>query len=214
MDTSNWINLAIAIGTLGTAFCTVFFYWDKQRRERANRPKLKIGIRQDAPDCQMQKTVKNDNLVNGYWCRLFVKNTGKTAAKQLEVAIEKVEKYENNEWALYHPFLQSNLIWTHNRKTDYKYFMPQLLPGTFKNVDLCCFTKSTNDSDNNIELYVTITNEPFTEYNRIPAGEYKFTIIAGGENCDFTKQEIIVSFSGKWTDNQDEIKTRISLKDL
>jgi hypothetical protein len=210
-----WTDTAIAVGTLGTAITTVFFYFSDRIIKWYKRPRLEIGIKQEKPDCQFQKTSVSEDktkpCVNGYWCRLFLLNKGKSAAKGLEVAIERIEQCKKNKWKEY-SFLKSNLIWTHQTHTKYKIFMPQLLPNTTKNVDFGCFTNpkdKSKESKYNIEFFLTITAKPFTKYNLIPYGKYRFTIIAGAKNCTITRKKIVVNFSNKWTDDENKIKSII-----
>ena len=92
--------------------------------------------------------------------------------------------------------------------------MPQLLPGTRKNVDLGYFSKSSTnkDTDNDIELCVAITVNPLTKYNCLHSGKYKLTIIVGAQNCKFSEQKIIITMYGKWTDEEERIKQVIKIE--
>jgi hypothetical protein len=210
---NNWTDTLTAIGTLLAVITTVFFFLYERIKIYWNRPILKIGINLTPPECHKTTAISNQKLYSAFWFRLFVKNSGKSNATNLEVIIEKVEKLVDCKWTTFPGFLPSNLVWTHINESNLK----NLLPGTTKNVDFGYILdpagRISNPAESNLEQTISMTEnvfrvnisiQPFNAYNIIEPGDYLFHLIAGASNSEECRGKFQLSFKKDWT--QDETK--------
>jgi hypothetical protein len=202
--TKNFTDILTAFGTLAAVIATVTFFFYERIRNFRIRPKLQIGINFYPPDCHKTKAGIYDKKFDAYWFRLYVKNEGKSTAKDIEVSIEKVEKRIDDKWQIYPAFLLSNLVWTHINVPT----LTNLLPGTMKNVDLgyivdpqVYYDPSTKNIPENV-FNVIISVEPITGYNKLAVGDYRFSIIAGAANCKIKREKFSVVFSKDWQNDE------------
>jgi len=200
------------IGTVAAVIAVVAFYFLDRLRTWKNRPILDININFRPPDCHHIPTTVRDinNSVqqfDAFWFRLTVRNRGRSAAQNLEVLIHDLEKQVDNSWRLLSEFLLSNLVWTHIAQQ----YLPMLLPGTEKNVDLGHVidpkARGVVPTENNSEITVVETQAVFyfettilpnNRYNIIGPGEYKFTITVGASNCAPKSKSFKLKISGEW----------------
>lgn len=210
---NNWTDILTAIGTLLAVLATVFFFFYERIRNYLNRPILEIGINLMPPECHKTTAMSNQKLYSAFWFRLYIKNSGKSNATNIEVIIEKVEKLVDEKWITFPEFLPSNLIWTHINEPNLK----NLLPGTTKNVDFGSIidpaARLSNPAERNLNhtgsmtdnvFRVNISIQPFNAYNIIEPGNYLFYLIAGASNSKASREIFQLSFRKDWT--QDEHK--------
>lgn len=205
--TSNLTDILTALGTVGAVVTSVFFFYKERIKNYRNRPKLKLDIHFYPPESNSTRVHSAGFQIHAYWFRLFVMNTGKSNAKDLEVLIEKVEKKTLDKWETYPEFLPSNLVWTHINLP----YLSNLLPGTMKNVDLGYIIDPSKRGLNTLEynnifphsptdiiFNVVLSVKPYNQYNIIGPGEYKFNLIVGASNCDPVREKFKLIFSNDW----------------
>jgi hypothetical protein len=210
----NWTEILTAIGTIGLAFITFFLFFYDKIKKFLNRPILKVDINFHPPECHKTIAKSGGKIANAYWFRLFIKNEGKSTAKNLEVFIEKVEKKIGEKWQIYPAFLPSNLLWTHINFP----LLPNLLPDTKKNVDFGSIldpkVRYSNPEESNpllennmtgILFNVTISVYAFARYNIINPGDYLFYIIVGASNCKSKRETFQVTFFKDWHDDESKM---------
>ena len=210
------------IGTVAAvviAFC--FYFLDRWRTYR-NRPILDIKINFSPPDCHhIPTTVKDINgtvrQFDAFWFRLTVINCGRSAAQNLEVLVHNMQKKIDNSWHQLSEFLLSNLIWTHIAQQ----YLPILLPGTEKNVDLGHIidpkARKEVPTEHNQKIsaletqtvfYFETTILPNNRYNIVGPGEYQFTITVGAANCPSNSKSFGLKISGEWYNNELEMLSK------
>ena len=211
---NNWTDTLTAIGTLIAVFATIFFFFYERIKNYLNRPIIKIDINFRPPECHKTTGSFNNKFADAFWFRLFVKNTGKSNAQNLEVLIEKVEKKSGDKWKTYSAFLPSNLKWTH---IDIPLLL-NLQPGTTKNIDFgyiydpivnvsIAAENNFSPEDKKIEILfnVSISVNPFTGYHVLKPGDYIFYIIVGASNCKARREKFKLSFSNNWQTNEEKM---------
>jgi hypothetical protein len=200
-----WTSIG-AIATflaVGVALWPAFSSWRR-------RPKLDTNIRLHPPECgiylqneitrvsfvnepgMQAQTVQSVSVGDAFWFRLYVTNTGKTAAHDVEVTIGDLMRLEDRRLVPYAGFLLSNLIWTHGAEVS----RAQLLPGTERNVDLGNMRRPERSTQAQFRFQLSI--EPVSPYNVVEAGTYQFTIQAGAANCDPVRTQFRLAFDGGW----------------
>lgn len=208
--TSNLTDILTAFGTVGAVVTSVYFFYKEKIKNYRTRPKLKIDIHFYPPECHSTRVHSAGFNVPAHWFRLFVKNEGKSNAKDLEVLIEAVEIKTGDKWQTYPEFLPSNLVWTHINSP----YLSNLLPGTMKNVDLGYILDPKKRISNTLEynnlfpngptdimFNVNISVKPYNQYNIIGPGEYKFSLIVGASNCDPIREKFNITFSNEWQED-------------
>lgn len=215
-----------AIGAIGTFLAVVVALWPAFSSWK-RRPKLYTGIRLHPPECGMYqqneirrvsfvnepgvqgRTVASVSVGDAFWFRLYVTNTGQTAARDVEVTIGDVTRLDDGRFVPYSGFLLSNLIWTHEREVS----RAQLLPGTDRNVDLGNMRRP--DPNTQVQFRFQLSIDPVSAYNVVEPGTYEFDIQVGAANCDQVKTRFRLAFDGMWSaDHEVMFKRHFSITRL
>lgn len=186
-------DILTAIGTVGAVIVAIFM---PLFQRLYSKPNLSFGLNYSHPDCNMTTGKYMDNPIDAFFLRFYVENIGRTTAKDIEVTVDKIEKKNEDKWQLCTDFLPSNLVWTNIGVP----ILNNLLPKAKRNVDLAfifhpLFTQCGKDET---EMIVTIATNPFDNFNVLCHGEYKFSVVVGGSNCDPIKENFFLSFTEKW----------------
>jgi len=206
---TDWLQ---AVGTIGAVILAfVFYFWDRIEKWW-NKPILDIAINFRPPYCHGFRW-NRENIgrtvlqVRCYWFRMTVSNSGKEAARNVEVVINNVRRKVGDVWEQVGEFLPSNLAWTHISQQ----YMPLLLPCTQKEVDLGRIIDpatrlefegesipGVNWSPTLTLFRFELTVNPVTGYNILRPGEYEFTLTVGAENCRPVTRSFVLNLSGDW----------------
>lgn len=165
-------------------------------QNRFYKPRLKIGYNFRSPDCHKTLALLGQGLVEALYIRFYIQNEGRSAVKDLEVIVNKIERRNKNDWQLFFDFLPSNLVWTNLGGPTLNNLSPKLK----RNVDLGFIHKPLISSRNQVEteLVVCISNLIHDKFNKFSPSEYKFSIIAGSSNCGAIEAEFLLSFNKEW----------------
>lgn len=177
------------------------------------QPKFKVTLKLDVPDC-----VKiNRNPYAYYYFRLFVENTGRKRAENVQLFMWKIQK-KDNKTGSYLPvplFLPTSLVWTHINKG----IIDGILPKTGRHCDLGCIQdgrpllqdttggiigvdKTSDYKDCKFILKLDVEN---TGYEILEPGDYIFEIEIAASNCKPKIHKIPLIITGKWYDNPEEM---------
>ncbi|MGL3709428.1 hypothetical protein ACSYAY_00990 [Leptospirillum ferriphilum] len=218
---SGFTDWLIAVGTNGAVIVAIFLtmFWEPYKKWQT-RPILKIGINFEPPDCQSiplvtSMPIQSRGPIPNYQFRIYVKNIGKEPASNLEAIIIKVFKSSGDKkWDLLPQFIATDLLWTHIRVP----FLPFLLPGLTKNIDLGHVVKPEfrlyiGEGRPNADPQKTIFSfdiqiRPNNDYQKILPGVYKFLIVVGAENCESVEKIFYLRLTGEWFDTEEEMFSR------
>jgi hypothetical protein len=210
----DWTDILTAIGTCSAVAATVILFFYERIKRWINRPVLDIGINFSPPDCNKTLASKDNKTITAYWFRLFVRNSGRSPAEDIEVTINEVFRRVGDKWNIYSEFLPSSLVWTHLNKP----FLPYLLPGTSKNLDLGYILDpkmryaypdenklSSSDSMSEILFNVILSIKPYLPYNILSPGEYKLILTIGAKNAEPMRQSIKIALQKEWKDDESDM---------
>lgn len=127
-----WTALA-ALATLAAVLAALWPDFIRWRR----RPVLKIFAEMKPPACQRTPTFADGHLKEFvYYLRIWVKNTGKLPAENVQVFVESIARREGDVFVPDTSFLPMNLRWTH-APSDHSTYLGCLNPGMGRHSDLC-----------------------------------------------------------------------------
>src|SRR5271163_4364570 len=107
-----------AIGTIvlagGTLILAVVAIFQDTVRGWLYKPKLEVSIQPEPPDCiAVPMTIGGTVITDSFYLRLWVKNTGNTAAKNVEIYASELlrSRPDNITWDRVVEFPTMNLRW-------------------------------------------------------------------------------------------------------
>lgn len=100
-----FVQFAIAIGTVGAVFITLFL----QVNEKLKAPKLKISIKKETP--WHNKELDDNRNVRKHFYRFIVENTKQITAKGVKIQLLKVKNLKTSSYETIYPMLFN---WAYN----------------------------------------------------------------------------------------------------
>jgi hypothetical protein len=170
-----------AIGAIATAAAVIVALGWEPLRRWWNAPALKVTWR-----IRDSETLAIDELgATAMNVRLFVENTGRTAAQRIELTLADVYRRRPDKGLELVPgFLPTALIWTHTRAARWEYLAP-------KSSRLCNLGSLHElpsigpPVDRHAQTYFDLDTEvrPSSGFNILSPGSYVIRIIATAINC-------------------------------
>jgi hypothetical protein len=229
-----------AVLTIATFFLGFIAVFQDKIRSWAWKPKLivnnlkieKVLCKLPVVETENQRAekdflLKKDDVIDcyTYYFRTNVRNEGDTSAKNVEVIINEVEKYENNKWVYVNGFLSNNLIWSlSSPKGEVKIYCEYISPNTGQYVYI---GHIYDPQYHRVERYAATFKEEYplfhvnnpTEclicfdvsmktYSQdfiIKPGKYKFKLTIGASNCKSISKTYELDFTGKWEVREEEM---------
>jgi hypothetical protein len=203
-----------ALGTVATVAAVVVALLKKELRFW-DRPVLKIRITPRPPDCQRSAVFHKQGCIEAFFLRLWVENTGRRRADQVQVFLARVLKNQGGDsFTEVRNFLPMNLKWAHTEKV----FAEGISPKMGMHVTL-------GHLENPSQRKLLFPNDPIRDSNRtvldleleaktaqgwhlLEPGDYKLVLRAAAANAGPTEKTISVSISGDWFETEDEMFTR------
>ena len=207
-----------AVGTLAVAAVAIF---QDTLRNLVYHPFLDATIGTKPPDCSsvpFSNPMDGTPLADCLYMRLWVRNSGKAAAKNVEVYADKLlKKRADNEWELVDAFPPMNLRWANFPIMLY----PVISPEMGKHCDLAHIVdpakrqakfdpnnpKSQTLEENNPRLGLTdqqtslafdLIASPNHKGHIIGPGEYRLEIKIAAENAGPKKKIVEINLGGEW----------------
>jgi len=206
---AQWLS---GIGTLIAVLIALFKdEWLRWRR----RPKLSVTIKAESPNCLQVPTAVVFNPATGqqlwsgsmYWLRLWVENTGKGRAEQVQVFASKLYKEgANGKFAPIQNFEPMNLRWANpSDPIRPEIFAAGLSGGFGKHCDLLSVSDPANPTDampgyqgqciGTLQLEVP----PTANRNRLPPGKYIVEARVGAANAKPVTVLVELNIKGGWS---------------
>jgi hypothetical protein len=170
-----------AIGAIATAAAVIVAVGWEPIRRWWNSPKLKVTWR--IRDSEILRT--DDFGATAMNVRLFVENTGRSAAQRVELTLADVyRRLPDSSLQLVAGFLPTALIWTHTSAGRWEYLAPKS--------SRLCNLGSLHEAprlgppiNRSPHLYFDLDTEvrPVSKFNILPPGAYVISIIATAINC-------------------------------
>lgn len=194
--------IAGIIALLIAVFTTVAAFFQEPFNKWRSRPKLKFEFKLDSPFCH--KTVgKGERPV---YCFLFqITNSGKTVARNCEATIEEVShKTDRENYEKEKNFSSVNLVWS-NRKCREKQYR-NINPGQRIACDLGLIYEFSNDENtDNQKFKFYLFSPPLSQKDYLLPGKHKLKVSIYSENAKAVHASFIISWSGQWRDDEQEI---------
>jgi hypothetical protein len=208
------VNIFVAIGTIGAVVVVIykdfFIAW-------RNRPIINCEL--ENPSVYSTKLKNESGLVQKKFCRLVIRNTGKTSLKNVEVMITDLKIQEGDQFIRVDYFSPDNLIWSSIGQDRSNYFdntrehwgnqiyCPFISPYTSQlcilgNIigDIIKMTQIEKYGNKIFELNVRFKSNIL--YYLLKSGKYHTEITVGAENANALKK----CFEMNITETEFEIK--------
>lgn len=193
-----------ALGTLGATFLAlVLALWGGKISRVFVRPKLslmKVHVgRPDSEAARRVNTMTGADYGIAYFFRLGIKNRGNTAAHDVQIFLESVERVTAKGPETVSEFTPMNLLWSYRGSAT----LPTLLPNMPRvYCDLAhveepmhgVLTTAERDAD----LTLDVEFPPTIGSHILKAGTYHFDVILAAANCLPRRYTLEVVFMGKW----------------
>jgi hypothetical protein len=204
-------QLLTVVGTVGAVLVALWLALRTDWRERRTRPMLKLGINFGPPDCGFDKqrdvwrgrrggfldgsTFEREIVRDAYWFRMFVENTGRSPAHDVEIILSDmmVRPAPAMPYQPHTRFLLSDGVWTHGADV-----LPQLLPGARRLLDVGSMMRPMSAGQKAFFRF-QITVVPESGYNVVEPGDYQFTVTVGARNADLQSVVVRLRFDGDWS---------------
>lgn len=219
MEISDWI-LLISTVILAAAALIAPYLAEKLKRS-LYPPKLKILFNFCPPFCH--KTSWNTNPREFvYYFRLQVINEGKSQARLCEVVLEKLWIYDSyNKPKLYSNFSPVNMNWV-GSTNEYININPKRMFFCDIGHISSPIYQTEKERNNFLDIigykgkdlrFVLDLNQIFlSQPNCFPPGKYKLQIGLYSENADYQNEFFNISWSGKWSEEKDEMFREIVIE--
>ena len=204
-----WADGLTAVGTfLAVVVALGLAGWEWIRR-RIWRPELDVVVEPRSPDGQI---IRVGGVGGSYWafyCRLQIHNTGSRRAHGVQVRmIRLVDGSGPSKGDA--DFVPMNLVWSNVPRNPLgsnirRIELPALVPELPQHCDFCFFTHTepplvqfcTEETPNAVGGGRWPTKKP--------PGQYRADIAVAAENAKTIYRTLGVVFTGKWSDNVDEM---------
>ena len=204
----------VAAGVTFAAVLVALFKDEFLRRWR--RPELQVSIKLQPPDChKMTITRMPDGLrADCYYLRLWIKNTGKTRAEQVQVFADKLlRESADGSFRDVHTFLPMNLQWAHGHEI----FAIGISPQMGKHCDLGriinpALRKQFGDDlqdlpDTQPILGLDLEFKASTMGYLVRPGKYQLQLKIAGSNANVVRKTIEITLKESWFDAEARMYT-------
>ncbi len=210
-------TLAQWVGAIATSLAVIVALFKDEIFRHLRRAKLSVRITPEPPDCLLSPTAVNNDkgdllwLGDSYWLRLWIENTGKIRAEQIQVFAAKLYKRDaNNQFVSVPNFVPMNLRWSNSR--DWKnpeIFASGISHKMGKHCDLCSISDPTNPQDElkgyKGQCVATLQLEVYPsapDRFRLPPGDHLLKLIVGAANADPVTTYVELNLKGPWSPDQ------------
>ncbi|MGC2420152.1 MAG: hypothetical protein WA405_00715 [Candidatus Acidiferrales bacterium] len=166
------------------------------------RPKLSLRrVRVGRPDSERTRRVTNAgaNAGTAYYFRLAIRNRGNTAAHDVQVFLNSVERVVNGKPEKVTEYTPMNLVWAYRGSATLPTLLPDM-PPTY--CDLAHVDEPMPGHDlkekQGAWLALDVEFPPNTGGHVLRAGTYYFHLILAGANCRPRHYQLEVVFPGGW----------------
>ena len=182
------------------------------------RPNLKARIMPAPPDCHLTTmTLFDGNRVLAtsgcYYLRLWIENTGRVRAEQVQVSVAKVAKRQADQTFQDDPnFLPMNLKWSHSQP-EHPDIFTTLNPKMGRHVDLGHILHPKHSSafaerharaqEGQTTMALDLEVRPATQSHLLPPGDYRLTLKMAGSNVRPITREVEIAHTGDWYPDED-----------
>lgn len=203
--TPDWIK---AIGTLAAVVVAlVIAIFGEKLKHWAVRPRLSLRkVRVGRPDSEGTRRISTRTEADegtAYFFRLAIRNRGNTAAHDVQVFLNSVERVVNGEREEVTAFTPMNLVWSYRGSATLPTLLPNM-PPTY--CDLIHVDEPTptleSDEKRGAQLVLDVEFPSNTGGHVLGAGTYYLHIILAGANCRPRYYRLEVIFHGTWFDDE------------
>jgi hypothetical protein len=169
------------------------------------RPRLQISISNAPPDCHKTAFLFGDlSHQDCYYYRLKVENTGRSAAKDVEVMVSKLStKSENGDFVINKEFLPQNLMWSFIRKPIFGAISPKMP----KHCDFGHIMKSPPGTKKAL-FEIDVCFQPMNRCHVLGSDTYRVKIIIAAANVKPITKTFEIAHSGQWFDDEKDMFER------
>jgi hypothetical protein len=178
-----------------------------------NQPRLRIRFfPYDKRDChatEFRDRTTGAMKAKAHYFRIRVENTGWRSARDVEVTLESVKRFDNRHFVVDTDFMPLRLLWSHWREKRYEISIPA---GAYRHCDFAFVVdpaakshKPPATKDNTLPLWFDVFLRPNTGRTSLLPGQYQVTLSAFGRNAKGTMLTIELEWKGKWYDDIDDL---------
>ncbi len=181
-----------------------------------NAPTLDIQFSpKDRRDCHTT-TFRNidtgEVVARTHYFRIRIKNDGRITSEDVEVTLEKVEKYQNNRFEIDQDFMPLRLFWSHWRERRFELSIPS---GTYRHCDFgfiidpnAKYAPLPPQENSNLLFWFDVFLRPNTGRTSLLPGRYKVTVSVFGKNSKGKSLTLDMEWKGVWSENIEEMLSK------
>ncbi len=197
--TAEWLT---AIGTVGAVVVAlVLALWGEKIGRLVVRPKLSLKTHVGRPDSDTarRQTSTGTNAGTAYFFRLAIRNRGNTAAQDVQVFLDSVERIVNGKPEKVAECTPMNLLWANRGSATLPRLLPEMPPIYCDLVHVEEPMPGWNSPEKQgASLVLDVEFPSNTGGHVLGAGTYLFRIILAGANCRPRRYKLEVIFPGGW----------------
>jgi hypothetical protein len=197
--TAEWLT---AVGTVGAVvLALVLALWGEEIRRLVARPQLSLKTHVGRPDSVSVKreTTAGSSSGTAYFFRLAVRNSGNTAAREVQVFLDSVERVVNGKSEKVAECTPMNLLWSYRRNATLPTLLPKMPPTYCDLVHVEEPQPGWNPLEQrDASLVLDVEFPSNTGGHVLGAGTYFVRIILAGANCRPRRYKLEVVFPGSW----------------
>jgi hypothetical protein len=208
---TQWISVWVTmLAVLVALFGAELWRWIR-------RPKLLVRLLQGPPDCHRtafsrinQTTGVREVIRLVHYYRLWVENTGKDAARHVQVCAAALDVVREGQLLPVLDFLPMSLRWSYATLPDGRpeIFVEWLASGMGKHCDVGHVVDPRPDGAMAAPFILDTEIEPNTLMNHLPAETYRLTLRIGAANCRPITRILEIRHTGFWVDDNGEMLLR------
>ncbi len=183
--TAEWLT---AIGTVGAVIVAVVLaLWGEEIKRWFVHPRLSLNKpRVGHPDSDSAEQQTNYGAYAGkaYFFRLAIRNRGNTAARDVQVFLESVDRIVAEKPERVAECTPMNLLWSNRGSPTLPTLLPEMPPSYSDLVHVEEPMPGSNSPEQQgASLFLDVEFPSNTGGHRLDAGTYLFRIILAGANC-------------------------------
>jgi hypothetical protein len=197
--TSEWLTAIGTVGAVGLAL--ILALWGEKLGRLFLRPKLSLKIHVSRPDSvsARRQTSIGTSAGTAYFFRLAIRNRGNTAARDVQVFLESVERIVNGKPEKIAECTPMNLLWSNRLSATLPTLLPEMPPAY---CDLVHVEEpmlgSGGGEKQDASLVLDVEFPSNTGGHILGAGTYLVRIILAGANSSPRYYKLEVVFPGIW----------------
>jgi len=196
--------------------------FQEEIKKRWFAPVLKIDFKSNDPFCTKTpyywRNRSGDVMkaTEAYYFRFGVTNIGDSQAKYCEAIIAELQEYTANKWQDVEYFQQVNLKWNRGKASDAFVDINPSPVRLLSDIGYIIKEPGSTGKQPNDKFYLNLWYGIGGYQPRClsPKKKYKFEIIVGSENAQYTTQKFELFWSGIWKDNPEEMFKEIMIKTI